>query len=145
MLSLSVQYASRRTAPDRAQCRRWVKAAQAALAKHPPLLLTLRFVDQAEGRQLNLAFRQRDYATNVLTFSYPEPGQVHADIVLCVPVIEREARQQKKTLKAHFAHLVVHGVLHAHGMDHENPADAASMEARERTILARFRLEDPYA
>ena len=144
-LSLTVQYASRGDAPARAQCRRWVKAAQEMLAPGRPLALTLRFVDRAEGRQLNLSYRKRDYATNVLTFAYADSSRVAADIVICVPVIEREAHQQKKDLNSHFAHMVIHGVLHAHGLDHEKSREAAAMEALETRILARFHVEDPYA
>ncbi len=142
-LYLSVQYASKRAAPDRAQCRRWVKAA-VSLSPASDSQLTLRFVDRREARGLNRAFRARDYATNVLTFEYGSANMVHADIVICVPVIEREARQQKKDLRAHFAHMVVHGVLHAHGFDHETAREAGTMEALETQILARFGISDPY-
>ncbi len=142
-LFLSVQYATGRAAPNRAQCRRWVKAA-VALSPVSDWQLTLRFVDRREARALNRAFRARDYATNVLTFEYGSANMVHADIVICVPVIEREARQQKKDLGAHFAHMVVHGVLHAHGFDHETAREAGTMEALEGQILARFGISDPY-
>jgi probable rRNA maturation factor len=143
-LSLAVQYASSHDAPSRAQCRRWASAACRALGQGSAEL-TLRFVDSKEARSLNRSFRRRDYATNVLTFDYQDTDVVHADIVVCVPVIEREARQQKKDLRAHFAHMVVHGVLHAYGLDHEIASEADRMEALERTILAAFRIADPYA
>ena len=103
--------------------------------------ITLRFVGAAEGRRLNATYRGRDYATNVLTFPY---GSGAADIVLCVPVIRREAREQGKLLDQHTAHLVIHGVLHAQGHDHEDPVAAARMEAIETALLARFRIADPY-
>ncbi|MBU6436516.1 MAG: rRNA maturation RNase YbeY [Betaproteobacteria bacterium] len=119
--------------------RRWVQAALECDA-----VLTLRFVGDAEGRALNRTFRGKDYATNVLTFDYAH-RPVQADIVLCSPVVAREARAQGKPLLAHYAHLVMHGVLHAQGYDHEQPRDAERMEAREVALLARFRLPDPYA
>jgi probable rRNA maturation factor len=124
---------------DRSQLRRWVKAALQADAQ-----LTLRLVGRREGRTLNLTWRGKDYATNVLTFAYGgEPLQ--ADIVLCLPVLKSEARTQRKSLRAHLAHLVVHGVLHAQGHDHETDAEARRMEALETRLLARFRIADPYA
>lgn len=142
-LALFVQYQSRHAAPDRAQCRRWVKAALALCASQDTQL-TLRFVDRHEARALNRDFRARDYATNVLTFDYGSANMVHADIVICVPVIEQEARAQKKAVRAHFAHMVVHGVLHAHGFDHEIARQAEQMESLEGRILARFGIPDPY-
>jgi probable rRNA maturation factor len=143
-LNLSVQYQSQSSAPKRDQCRRWIQGARAVLGDPRPCRLTLRFVNGAEQRKLNATFRQRDYATNVLTFNYDVPGQVMADVVVCVPVAKREAQQQKKDPKAHFAHLVVHGVLHAYGLDHENQADALEMERMEGRILARFDVLNPY-
>jgi len=143
-LNLSVQYPSQLSAPKRDQCRRWVQAARILLGDQRPCRLTLRFVGGAEQRKLNATFRQRDYATNVLTFNYDIPGEVMADVVVCVPVARHEARQQKKDLKAHFAHLVIHGVLHAYGLDHENAADALEMERIEGRILARFDVPNPY-
>jgi len=140
-LSLSVQYASTAAdLPTRSQVRRWVRAALDGDA-----LVTVRFVDADEGRSLNAEYRGRDYATNVLTFVYDEGKTRVGDVVLCAPVIRREAAAQGKTLAAHYAHLVIHGMLHLQGHDHERAADAAAMEARERTLLARFRLPDPYA
>lgn len=138
-LTLSVQYADRRLAavlssPD---IRRWVKAAQFA-----PAELVVRFVNQDEGRQLNRDYRGKDYATNVLTFTYNdsdqgEPGDVvRADIVLCIDVVLREAEQQALPVMRHAAHLIVHGVLHAQGYDHAADDEAAEMEALEAEILA---------
>ena len=145
-LALTIQIGERSPAlpVDRPQLRRW---AQAALAR--PAELVLRFVSHAEGRELNRAFRGRDYATNVLTFPYDDPDEaddapVRADIVICLPVLAREARAQRKTLRDHLAHLVVHGVLHAQGWDHLDDAQAQAMEACERRLLARFRIADPY-
>jgi len=127
---------------DRAQLRRWAKAALARDAT-----LALRVVGETEGRALNRDYRGRDYATNVLTFAYGEAdggGPVQADVVVCLPVVEREARAQRKSPRDHLAHLVIHGVLHAQGMDHERARDAREMEAREVAVLRRFRIADPY-
>src|SRR5690606_1200472 len=107
----------------------------------------LRLVDEEEGRELNRQFRERDYATNVLTFEYgmdPEGGMA-GDIVLCVPVLKREAQEQGKTLLRHAAHLTVHGVLHALGHDHIDPDEARDMEATEVRVLATLGVPDPYA
>lgn len=106
--------------------------------------LTVRFVGEAEGRELNRHYRGRDYATNVLTFPYDTPGRLEADIVICVPVVRAEARAQRKRLDDHLAHLLVHGVLHAQGHDHEDEEQARRMEAAEVAILRRFRIADPY-
>ncbi|HMN83464.1 MAG TPA: rRNA maturation RNase YbeY [Burkholderiaceae bacterium] len=128
---------------DRRQLRRWVVA-----ALEGPAELTLRFVGLAEGRRLNRAYRGQNHATNVLTFPYdPDDGIPHpvqADIVICLPVLEREARRQKKSLRDHLAHLVVHGVLHAQGYDHLDDGEAARMETRETAVLRRFGIADPY-
>jgi probable rRNA maturation factor len=121
---------------SRARLRRWVLAALQRDAK-----ITLRFVGSREARALNRQYRGRDYATNVLTFDY-EPGV--ADIVICVPVLEREARAQRKPLDHHLAHLVVHGVLHAQGFEHEDEFEAQAMEELETALLRRFRVADPY-
>jgi probable rRNA maturation factor len=106
--------------------------------------LTVRYVGAAEGRKLNRDYRGKDYATNVLTFDYQHAPVVRADIVLCVPVVKREAREQGKSFRCHLAHLVVHGVLHAQGHTHQRGADAKKMEAREVAILAELGMEDPY-
>lgn len=144
-LTLAVQYAASGPHPDRAQVRRWVSAALAAARWRGAAELVVRFVDSREARALNRAYRGRDYATNVLTFVHQDVDPVQADIVLCQTVLEREARTQKKPVRDHMAHLVVHGVLHALGYDHEEARAALEMEALEGTILARFRIPDPYA
>ncbi len=142
MVQLAIQGAERFAGvPTRATLRRWVML---ALGKADiEAQLTLRFVGAAEGRRLNHGFRGRDYATNVLTFDYARKPLM-ADIVLCMPVVAREAREQGKALRAHLAHLVIHGVLHARGFDHERPRQAAAMESRERALLAQLRIADPY-
>ena len=105
----------------------------------------MRLVDDDEGRQLNHDFRQKDYATNVLTFDYALEPLVHADLVLCAPDIAREAQAQGKTLQAHYAHLIVHGTLHAQGWDHETSrTDARAMEAHEVALLAGLGFGNPY-
>ena len=171
-LSLAVQFASKaQHLPDRAQVRRWALAAHGA---HGDAVVTIRYVDEKEGRALNLAFRQKDYATNVLTFVHDTPADIgcaprtkpsttrpsrkgnamvrgahpmknySADIVICAPVIAREAREQKKPVAAHHGHVVIHGMLHAQGLDHEVEADAAAMETIEIAVLKRFRIKNPY-
>ena len=119
---------------------RWARAAAASGE------VTLRYVGEAEGRRLNGEYRKRDYATNVLSFPYGEPGQAaYGDIVVCAPVVAREAREQGKDVAAHHAHLVVHGVLHLRGYDHERgAADARRMESLERRILRELGFPDPY-
>ena len=107
--------------------------------------VTLRFVDGREGRALNRRYRGRDHATNVLTFVYDDGLSLSGDIVLCAPVIAKEARAQRKTLRAHYAHLVIHGMLHLQGYDHERDDDAARMEAREIALLRGLGFHDPYA
>ncbi len=109
-----------------------------------PAELTVRVVDEEEGRRLNLEFRGRDYATNVLTFDYAQEPVVLADLVLCAPVVEREAHQARVPLQAHYAHLVVHGALHAQGFDHVRAAQARRMESRESAILQGLGFDDPY-
>jgi probable rRNA maturation factor len=143
-LSLSVQYAAPDTdLPARALLRRWARAALAHDAA-----ITLRFVGEAEGRALNRSYRRRDRATNVLAFVYHDVHGAHGvdgDIVLCVPVMRREAAEQGKSLAAHCAHLFVHGLLHLQGYDHEHAPGAARMEAREAVILAMLGFPDPYS
>lgn len=126
--------------PVRATLRRWVQ-----LALESDADLSLVFVDARAGRRLNRDYRARDYATNVLTFVYQARPRVLADIVLCIPVLRREAREQGKTLRQHLAHLVLHGVLHAQGYNHERAREARVMQAREQRLLARLRIPDPYA
>ncbi len=107
--------------------------------------ITVRIVGEEEGRELNKSYRKKDYATNVLTFEYEQEPVVVADLVLCAPVVAREAKEQGKTLAAHYAHLLVHGTLHAQGWDHEtSEADAEEMEAYEVAILAGLGLKNPY-
>jgi len=107
--------------------------------------ITVRIVGEEEGRELNKSYRKKDYATNVLTFDYAQEPVVMADLVLCAPVVAREAKEQGKTLAAHYAHLLVHGTLHAQGWDHEtSTVDAEEMEAHEIAILAELGLRNPY-
>jgi probable rRNA maturation factor len=141
-LSLSLQFADKRhrdTLP-RHRVIKWLRAALESDAE-----LTVRLVDAEEGQALNRDFRQKDYATNVLTFDYAQEPVVMADLVICAPVIEQEAAEQNKPLQAHYAHMLVHGALHAQGYDHIEDDEALCMEAREREILAALGFEDPYA
>lgn len=141
-LSLSLQFAdpSHRAQLPRHKVARWMRAALEA-----PAEIAVRIVDADEGQALNRDYRGRDYATNVLTFDYAREPLVHADLVLCAPVVEREAREAGKTIEAHYAHLLVHGTLHAQGYDHEKARDAKVMERRETEILAGLGFADPYA
>jgi probable rRNA maturation factor len=126
--------------PRRPLLRRFAAAALERDAR-----VTLRVVGAREARALNRCYRGRDHATNVLTFVYDDGVSLTGDIVLCAPVIAREARAQHKTLPAHYAHLVVHGMLHLQGYDHERGDDAARMERREITLLRRLGFANPYA
>jgi probable rRNA maturation factor len=140
--SLSVQYASEADdLPSRAQVRRWVGAALEHAAE-----ITVRIVDAEEAQTLNQDYRDKGYVPNVLTFEYGEisPGVLGGDVVICAPVVEREAREQGKPLKAHYAHMTIHGVLHLQGYDHVDPAEAEIMESREAAILKQFRIPNPY-
>jgi probable rRNA maturation factor len=140
-LSLSVQYVCNDAAlPSRPFVRRCV---QASLLR--PAEVTVRFVDADEGRQLNRDWRHKDYATNVLSFPYDIEPVAIGDLAICLPVVLTEAAAQGKTAAAHFAHLIVHGMLHLQGYDHEtSAADAVRMEALEREVLARLGYPDPY-
>jgi len=140
-LTLSLQFAdkSHREHMPRHKVARWIRA---ALAR--PAEITVRVVDADEGRALNRDYRGRDYATNVLTFDYSREPVVVADVILCAPVVADEARQQKITLEAHCAHLLVHGTLHAQGYEHESDADARVMEAMESEVVTRLGFADPY-
>ena len=141
MLRLSVQYASRaRNLPSERSFGRWVRAALDADAR-----VTVRIVGTQEGRTLNRTYRGRDYATNVLTFVLDDRPPYDGDLVLCAPVVSREARARGLDLMAHYAHLTVHGVLHLKGYDHEHEAAAATMEKLETRILERLGYPDPYA
>jgi probable rRNA maturation factor len=136
-----VQRASRAShIPSDAKLERWARAAAASGE------VTLRYVGEAEARRVNREYRKRDYATNVLSFPYGAPGRgAYGDILVCAPVVAREAKEQGKDVEAHHAHLVVHGVLHLRGYDHEkSAADARRMETLERRILAKLGFPDPY-
>ena len=141
-LTLSLQFADKRHRDQlpRHKVARWLKAALESDAE-----LTVRLVDAEEGQALNRDYRQKDYATNVLTFDYTQEPVVMADLILCAPVIEREAQEQNKALVAHYAHMLVHGALHAQGWDHLEDDEAQAMEQREREILAALGFDDPYA
>jgi probable rRNA maturation factor len=137
-LSLTVQYASMAHAlPVRAKWRRWITA-----ALQRDVMMTLRIVDEAEGRELNKAYRGRDYATNVLTFVYEDTEPLSGDVVICAPVVEKEA--EGRNLEAHYAHMAIHAALHLQGYDHEEDDDAARMEALESKLMVRLRYPDPY-
>jgi probable rRNA maturation factor len=147
-LDVSVEYATPRLGiPAAVSFRKWVAAALAGRIREADL--ALRIVGTKEGRALNRHYRGRDYATNVLSFPAELPEGVRlpllGDIVLCAPVVAREAKEQKKALAAHYAHLTVHGTLHLLGWDHEDPREAECMEQLERTILAEMGIDDPYA
>ena len=145
-LQLSLQFgaidqaARHRAALPRHLVSKWIRHALAHDAE-----LTVRIVDEEEGRSLNSSYRQKNYATNVLTFDYTSEPVVTADLVLCAPVIAREAKENGKTLQAHYAHLLVHGTLHAQGHDHEtSERDAEAMEALETRVLQGLGFADPY-
>ncbi|WP_440966379.1 rRNA maturation RNase YbeY [Massilia sp. GER05] len=147
-LELDVQYPDTRLEADITPelVERWVRGALLG-----PAELAIRFVDTEEGQTLNREYRGKDYATNVLTFAYNEGAEIaddeptQADIVLCTDVLQREADEQKKTVEEHAAHLVVHGVLHAQGFDHETDEEAEEMEQLERDIMEALGYPDPYA
>jgi len=141
-LALSLQFADprHRAHLPRHKVARWIRA---ALTGHPAEI-TVRIVDAEEGRALNRDFRAKDYATNVLTFDYSREPVVAADLILCAPVVEAEAAAAKLSLEAHYAHLLVHGTLHAQGHDHEEDADAERMEAEEVRVLAGLGFASPY-
>ena len=145
-LNLSLQfgdisYAARhRTALPRHKVVSWIRHSLATDGE-----ITVRIVGAEEGQRLNREFRKKDYATNVLTFDYMQSPEVMADLVLCAPVVAQEARQQGKTLQAHYAHLLVHGTLHAQGWDHEtSESDAEAMEAHEIEIMRKLGFKNPY-
>lgn len=140
-LNLSVQYACGAAGlPARAQLRVWARAALEGGGQ-----VTIRYVDADEGQALNRDYRGKDYATNVLSFVYEQGPPTVGDLVVCAPVVAREAAEQSKPAEAHHAHLVVHGLLHLQGYDHETGEDdARAMEDRERQILAGLGYPDPY-
>ncbi len=151
-LDLDVQYAlePRPGLPDEARFQRWVLAALDGAGHPGEAALALRVVAEDEGRELNHAWRGKDYPTNVLSFPFEQPPGLDAplpelgDLVLCAPVVVREAREQGKAEADHWAHLVVHGVLHLLGHDHQNDAEADVMEDLERRVLADLGIADPY-
>jgi probable rRNA maturation factor len=129
-----------RAALKRAAVERWIAHSLAG-----PAEIAVRIVGEPEARELNLQYRRKDYATNVLTFDYARHPVVMADLVLCGPVVEREAREQRKTLQAHYAHLLIHGTLHAQGYDHEaGEREALEMEALEILLLGSLGFSNPY-
>ncbi len=144
-LTLSLQFGKlpdatlHRAALPRHKVARWIRAALQSDAE-----ITVRIVDTAEGQALNRDYRQKDYATNVLTFDYTQEPIVTADLVLCAPVVAAEAKDQEKTLEEHYAHLLVHGALHAQGWDHDEDEDAKVMELRESEIMTRLGFPNPY-
>jgi probable rRNA maturation factor len=140
-LTFSLQFAdaAHRALLPRHRIARWLRAALAA-----PAEITLRIVGAEEGRRLNREYRRQDHATNVLTFAYESEPRIVADLVLCAPVVAREAKEQGLDLEAHYAHLVVHGALHAQGFDHERAGEAKVMQASESAIVAGLGFADPY-
>jgi len=141
-LSLSLQFAdaTHRAELPRHKVARWIRA-----ALERPGEITVRIVGAEEGQALNRDYRAKDYATNVLTFDYAHEPVVSADLVLCAPVIAREAAELGITRQAHYAHMLVHGTLHAQGFDHEDDEEARAMEARETEVMRGLGLADPYA
>ena len=149
-LSLSVGYAAPRAGvPSPASFRRWAEAALRGARRHRAAELSIRIVDTAEGRALNRDYRGKDYATNVLSFPAELPPGVDlpllGDLAICAPVVAREAAEQGKRPRDHWAHMTVHGVLHLLGYDHVEDAEAEAMEALETRILAGLGIADPYA
>jgi|SRR5450830_95384 len=139
-LSITTQYASQQTnLPTQNQFRKWAKAAIRVDTE-----VTIRLVDEAEGRTLNKTYRGKDYATNVLTFPLTEEPHLMGDIIICAPVVAAEALAQNKPLEAHYAHLTVHGTLHLHGYDHEIEAQAELMESLETAIVSKLGYANPY-
>lgn len=140
LLNLSTQNCSKFSQlPARKTMKRWMEK-----ACELPSSITVRFVDEEEARELNHQYRHKDYPTNVLTFNYTEEPEVSADVVICVAVVERQAKEQCKTFKEHLAHMLIHAVLHAHGYDHLNEEEAEEMESRETQIMLSLKFPDPY-
>ena len=138
-LSLQLADPTHRALLPRHKVARWIRA-----GLELPATITVRIVGAEEGRALNLTYRKKDYATNVLTFDYVQEPGIEADLVLCAPVVEREAKEQKIELAAHYAHLLVHGTLHAQGHDHEDDEEARVMEAAESAVMIGLGFADPY-
>jgi len=146
---VSISYGlPRRGLPAPASLRRWVEAALVGAHRRTSVELAIRLVDAVEGREFNRRYRGRDYATNVLSFAAELPRGVAlpllGDLVICAPIVAREAAEQGKRVRDHYAHMTIHGVLHLLGHDHENDRDAHEMEALERHILAGLGIGDPY-
>jgi probable rRNA maturation factor len=141
MISIAIQTSESEQLPaKREQIRRWVKSTLKTVDRND-VALTFIFMDTHAARDLNKQFRKKNYATNVLTFNLDEAS---ADIVICMQVVKQEAKDQRKTVQAHLAHMVIHGTLHAVGFDHEVKAEAQEMEAIEINVLSRFSIKDPY-
>ncbi len=139
-LSINVQYASnKQSLPTKKQFKKWAMAALRVDTE-----VTIRIVDEDEGRELNNHYRHKDYATNVLTFPLTEEPYLMGDIIICAPVVEAEAQAQNKSLEAHYAHLTVHGILHLHGYDHETDPQAELMEGLETAIITKLGYASPY-
>ena len=139
-LNISIQFATDASQiPTATQFRKWAKAAIRIDTE-----VTIRIVSEEEGRILNSTYRGKDYPTNVLTFPLTEEPRLMGDIIICAPVVEAEAKAQNKTLEAHYAHLVVHGILHLHGYDHETEPEAELMEAIEIQIVTKLGYANPY-
>jgi probable rRNA maturation factor len=148
MLELDLQLASDAPHPTEVQFRQWCKLALRQRTADSEM--TIRLVDETEGRELNHTYRHKDYATNVLSFPADVPDDMLdipllGDLVICIAVVEREAAEQGKSLEAHWAHLVIHGCLHLLGYDHIDDDEAEEMEALERELLAELGHPDPYA
>lgn len=139
-LHLTLQIASQHSSiPSKSQFKKWANAALRVDTE-----VTIRIVDEDEGRALNNTYRGKDYATNVLTFPLAETPHLLGDIIICAPVVAAEARAQNKPLEAHYAHLTVHGILHLHGYDHEKAAQAELMESLETAIISKLGYANPY-
>jgi probable rRNA maturation factor len=144
-LDLTIQNVTRSRIPEQREMRRWALAALTGL-RSTRAALVVRVVEEAESAELNLRYRGKTGPTNVLSFGYGEkPTQLLGDIVICAPLVVREAKENNKKIKDHWAHLVVHAILHLRGYDHEHELDAARMEARETRIMKRLGFPDPYA
>ena len=142
MLELDLQLATQAVTPSESQFRQWCELALRQRTADSEM--TIRLVDEAEARELNHTWRNKDYATNVLSFPYEVEPVTQGDLVICPSVVAREAAEQNKPLDAHYAHLTVHGMLHLQGWDHENDDEAQEMEDEEREILAALGYPDPY-
>ena len=146
-VTLDVQYEVE-AGPDEDDIRRWIEAVLVAEAEAAEVELTVRIVDEAEMAELNARYRHKTGPTNILSFPFEAPPGMElnllGDLVIAAPVVQREAREQGKTETAHWAHMIVHGMLHLLGYDHQEPADAEEMEAREIRILQQLGYSNPY-